>query len=258
MATLKILVLEDDPDLREMLCDVLEEQGYQVKTASRGEEAVALAAAEAFDLFVADVRMEGMGGLKAIEAARSHQPELGSLVVSGWASEEQTLEAVRLQVGGYLKKPFSMSDLLQRVKELLAQRSEQRQREEETAVLRASALWALRALSRVADRSALLAPRGALARVECLAGQLAQAAALPATVVEQIRVGAAVAGLTELSEVAPPPRSERERRPQRPVLLAGGIQRLPGLPRRPGSTGSDRRSGHGRCAARPGGRSTSC
>lgn len=208
-APLKILILEDDPDLREMLGDVLEEQGYLVKMASRGEEAVEMAASEAFDLFLADVRMEGMGGLKAIEAARHHQPDLGSLVVSGWASEEQTLEAVRLQVGGYLKKPFAMTELLQRVNELLAQRGEQKKREEEKAVLRASALWALRALARVADRSALLAPRGALARVEAVAAQLAQASHLPGTVVEQIQVGASVAGLAELSTL-PPPREVKD------------------------------------------------
>lgn len=201
---IRILVLEDDPDMREMLAMVLEDQGYQVTAVDRGEQALEQAAAQPFDLFVADIRMEGMSGLEAIEAAREHQPDLGSLVVSGWASEEETLEAVRLNVGGYLKKPFAMADFLARVQELLARRLEQRRKDEQEALLQRAVLWSLGSLSRVADESTLLAPRGALQRAGSLAARLARACRLPHRVVEQVRVGAMVAGLSTLTDGRPP------------------------------------------------------
>ncbi len=207
--TFKILILEDDDDLREMLADVLDEQGYEVTAVATGEEAISFAAGEAFDLFIADIRMEGMGGLKAIEEARDHQKELGSLVISGWASEEETLEAVRLQVGGYLKKPFSMSDLIDRVKSLLTARHEQLRREREKELLRSTALWSLETLARVSDQAGFLAPRGALLKIESVAGMLADLCDLDPIIVQQVRVGASVAALVDIGNIAPPEMVEK-------------------------------------------------
>ena len=76
----RILVLEDDDEMRELLADVLTGRGYEVVAAGGGEEALGLARQERFDLIVADIRMEGMTGLDAIERAQEHQPNMGSLV----------------------------------------------------------------------------------------------------------------------------------------------------------------------------------
>lgn len=207
----KLLLLEDDHDLRDMIADVLEEQGYEVRSVSTGEEAVAAAAAEAFDLFIADIRMEGMGGLSAIEQAKDHQNDLGSLVISGWASEEETLEAVRLQVGGYLKKPFSMASLLERVTALLSVRRKEERREFEKRLLVRSALWSLETLASVCDQAGLMAPRGALQRAGEVAAKLAELDLSGSPLVEQIRVGASVAALLELSNCQPPALMEAPR-----------------------------------------------
>ncbi|MBI3926553.1 MAG: response regulator [Armatimonadetes bacterium] len=203
-APVRILVLEDDPDMRDLLADVLRDQGYEVTAVGRGEEAVARAAAEAYDLFVADIRMEGISGLQAIEKARLHQPDLGSLVVSGWASEEETLAAVRLKVGGYLKKPFSVASFLAQVQEILSRRLDQRRKDEQGALLERTALWALGTLSRVADESTLLAPRGTLRRIGGLARRLARSLSLPREFADQIEAGAMVAGLADVTESLPP------------------------------------------------------
>lgn len=205
----KILVLEDDPDLRDMVVDVLEEQGYQVKAVSSGEEAVGLADSEAFDLFIADIRMEGMGGLKAIEKAQDRQSDLGSLVISGWASEEETLEAVRLQVGGYLKKPFSMADLIERVKFLLTQKSEQSRREKEKLALETAVFWSMQTLAHLSDEAALVAPRGALSRVEGLAARLAEMNGLRPSEIHEVEVGSSVAALLEIGDIQAPGIVER-------------------------------------------------
>ena len=92
---------------------------------------------------VADIRMEGINGLDTIEQARQIQPDIGSIVVSGFASEEETLRAVKLNVAGYLKKPFRVPELLELINTFLAQRSEKLRQAKELRGLREALLWSL-------------------------------------------------------------------------------------------------------------------
>ncbi|MBS2040336.1 response regulator [bacterium] len=139
----RILVLEDDADLLLLLREVLGDEGYQVTTASSGSEAILLASQQPFDLLVTDVRMPGVDGLEALKQVRNHLPNLDSLVVSGYTTEAETLRALQLNVGGYLKKPFSLTDLLQTVRQLLQQREAEKQRRQDLVSLQRSLSWSL-------------------------------------------------------------------------------------------------------------------
>jgi two-component SAPR family response regulator len=139
----RVLVVEDDPSLREVLLEVLANEGWHVVAASRGEEALARAREERFDLILADIRMDGINGLDTIEQARELQPDIGSIVVSGFASEEETLRAVKLNVAGYLKKPFKMPELMELIGRFLAARQEKRRHEGDLKAAREAFLWAL-------------------------------------------------------------------------------------------------------------------
>lgn len=161
-----MLVLEDDPDMREALAEVLRDEGYEVFTAGRGREAVELAARHNFDLLVSDIRMEGMSGLDAIEAVQRQQPGVGSMIVSGWASEAETLRAVELNVGAYLKKPFQFDDFLRAVRTTL----QRRPRPPDDWLD-----WSLGLLARALDGQALVAPAGCLPQAMDLARRWAGA-----------------------------------------------------------------------------------
>ena len=93
----RILVLEDDPKMLEVLVDVLREHDYDVTPASNGEDAVTKAMESSFDLIIADIRMEGMSGLDAVEKSRQKQPEIGTLIVSGYATPDNMARAMQLQ-----------------------------------------------------------------------------------------------------------------------------------------------------------------
>ena len=115
MSELNVLVLEDDENLRELLCETLEDEGYRSQGAANGVEAIRKVTDEVFDLLVVDVRMEGMSGLEAFAHMRQQGVELACLVITGYATEEDSIRAIRLGVGDYLRKPFEMRELLQRL-----------------------------------------------------------------------------------------------------------------------------------------------
>ncbi|MGE0495487.1 MAG: response regulator [Vulcanimicrobiota bacterium] len=162
-----ILLLEDDPDLLEMLGDLLQDRGYRVTLASRGADAVEVARQENIDLFIADVRMRGLDGLEALAQARQYQQNVGSLVISGYTSEAETLRALNLEVGGFLKKPFPLDEFIRRVEELLREKERARRYSEGQASLGRGLLWAVERLGQAYPELA-----GAFERAEKLAQQL--------------------------------------------------------------------------------------
>jgi two-component SAPR family response regulator len=192
-----ILVLEDDNEVRTMLTMVLQDQGYRVTAVDRGEKAVAQAREHSFDLIVADIRMEGMDGLEAIEKAKLEQPQMGTLVVSGYASEEETARASALQVGGYLRKPFKIEELLGLVRRQLAGKAQAARRQEDESAQQRLLRWALQAAARFAldagEVDADVVAAGQLAKRLALASQMDPAAAA------EVEVGTLIAGLADCS-----------------------------------------------------------
>lgn len=115
----RILVIEDDEDMREMLVDILEEEDYEVLAASSGVDAVNQASGIPLDLVVTDVRMAGMDGIDAVGALRKRQPALRSIVITGYASDEAPSRAMREQTWDYLYKPFGRVELVRAVERVL-------------------------------------------------------------------------------------------------------------------------------------------
>lgn len=136
MATdVRILVLEDDPNMLHVLQQVLQEEGYQVDACSAGDQAVELAREHSYDLVVADIKMDGLDGLGALSEVQAYQPDVGSLVVTGYANEAETERAARLGLNGLLKKPFELDRFLDTVAQILATRRRQveaRRKEDES------------------------------------------------------------------------------------------------------------------------------
>lgn len=149
----RILVIEDDAELLGVLTALLDSEGHQVTGAPSGEKALVAAAQTSFDLVIADVRMEGMSGLDAIEKVKQDDSGVKSLVITGYASEEDSIRAISLGVEAYLKKPFSLDDLLSAVNRALQDLENERNAQNQRMELTASFEWALTALSRMVEQS---------------------------------------------------------------------------------------------------------
>ncbi len=120
-----VLLVEDEPDVRALMRDVLEAAGYRIRAAANGAEALRLAAVEAPELLVTDVVMPGMTGPELAAELEKTQPELPVLFVSGYSEQVVIRRGLTLGAGQearkeYLQKPFPPSALLQKAQRLLA------------------------------------------------------------------------------------------------------------------------------------------
>lgn len=118
----KILLLEDDSDMRSLLERMLSYQDYDVVAVETGFEAIEAVKTTQFDLIVADVRVDGPDGIEVLSEAKKGRPEVGTLAVSGYSSLEDDARAERLGIGGFLRKPFETQRFLELVQQQLHKR----------------------------------------------------------------------------------------------------------------------------------------
>ncbi|HJS30229.1 MAG TPA: response regulator [Anaerolineales bacterium] len=119
----KILIAEDERDIRELITFTLKFAGYEVITASNGEEAVQAALVENPDLILLDVRMPKMTGYEACRAIRSAAAlaEVPVAFLSAKGQDGEIQEGLEAGAVEYILKPFAPDDLTQRVQSLLSQ-----------------------------------------------------------------------------------------------------------------------------------------
>ena len=101
-----ILVVDDEEIIRENLSRILAEEEYRVSTAACGEEGLAEMRKTEFDLVLLDMNLPDMNGLEVLERARETDPELLVIVITGYASVESAVNALKLGAYDYIKKPF--------------------------------------------------------------------------------------------------------------------------------------------------------
>lgn len=123
MNHMRLLIAEDDPDLRDLLQDDLEDAGYETVLAVDGRAALAHIERERefFDLLITDVNMPGLRGTELLAAIREQRPEAPVIVITAFGSVEQAVEMVKAGAFQYLTKPFVIDELLRVVEDALQQ-----------------------------------------------------------------------------------------------------------------------------------------
>ncbi len=115
----RVLVVEDEADLRWMLQGHLESEGHLVTAASDGAEALACHAAHPADLVLLDLGLPGLDGLRVLRALRSRGDDVPVLVLTAQAGESARVQGLDLGADDYLGKPYSILEVLARVRALL-------------------------------------------------------------------------------------------------------------------------------------------
>ena len=108
----RILVLDDDREVGNLLVDFLSEAGYLVEACQKGPEALAILEKVHPDLLITDLVMDGMQGTEVLRTAKQRDPNLAVVMITAFGSIETAVEAMRLGAFYYLTKPFKNADLL--------------------------------------------------------------------------------------------------------------------------------------------------
>ena len=110
----RVLVVDDEASIRDLLAKTLALAEYDVDVAPDGRSALDRMRMYPYDLLIADLKMPGMDGLTVIREAKRYKTDLPVIIITGFSTESSAIEAVNLGVAGYLTKPFRVPQVLRR------------------------------------------------------------------------------------------------------------------------------------------------
>ena len=120
----RILVVDDDRLIRELLADALRDEGFEVALAASGDAALReLEQGVCFDLLLTDLSMRGMDGLELLERIKREHPQTDVVILTGYASVESALRALRLGAADYLLKPVKPPEIVYCVERVMLRRT---------------------------------------------------------------------------------------------------------------------------------------
>ncbi len=118
----RILVVDDEQSMRELLAIVLRREGYDVLLAENGRTAIEILGREPVDLLISDIKMPDMSGVEVLRAAKKVDQDILGIMITAFASTETAIEAMRLGACDYLSKPFDIDLLKMKVREKVENR----------------------------------------------------------------------------------------------------------------------------------------
>jgi DNA-binding NtrC family response regulator len=117
-----LLLVEDETPLREALAERLVEHGFDVEHADSGEQAIEKLAEFAFDIVITDLRLPGLDGTRVLEAALLRYPEIVGIIVTGYGTVKDAVEAIKRGATDFVTKPFQFDELLHALNSALEKR----------------------------------------------------------------------------------------------------------------------------------------
>jgi len=118
----RILVVDDERSMRELLAIVLRREGYEVLLAENGRAAIELLEREPVDLLISDIKMPDVSGVEVLRAAKRVDQDILGIMITAFASTDTAVEAMRLGACDYLSKPFDVDLLKMKVREKIENR----------------------------------------------------------------------------------------------------------------------------------------
>ncbi len=127
----RILIIDDDESIRKALSAVLEEQGYSVDTAQSGSEGIEKSKTNFYNLSLIDIRLPDMEGTDLLKGLKSTVPPMVKIIVTGYPSLANAIEALNKGADAYILKPLAMDTVLKVIREHLKKQQEARKYSED-------------------------------------------------------------------------------------------------------------------------------
>jgi len=108
---IKVLIIEDDDEMRSLLRDFIGDEGYEADSVNNGSEALRKLVSEHFDLVITDIRMPGLTGLDILPGIKKLQPDASIIAITAFGSQEVCRRALERGATAYLEKPIHLQNL---------------------------------------------------------------------------------------------------------------------------------------------------
>jgi DNA-binding NtrC family response regulator len=127
----RILIIDDDENIRKVLQTILEDEGYQVETAETAKQGIEKSEKSFYNLSLIDVRLPDMEGIELLTKLRETKPKMRKIIVTGYPTLQNAVSAVNNGADGYVLKPFDVEKILVTIKEQLQKQAEEKEYSEE-------------------------------------------------------------------------------------------------------------------------------
>jgi DNA-binding NtrC family response regulator len=127
----RILIIDDDENIRKVLQTILEDEGYAVETADTAKKGIERSEKAFFNLALIDVRLPDMEGIELLTKLRDTKPKIRKIIVTGYPTLQNAVAAVNKGADGYIMKPFDVEKILATIKDQLKKQEEEKTFSEE-------------------------------------------------------------------------------------------------------------------------------
>jgi two-component system NtrC family response regulator len=129
--TARILVVDDDENIRKVLTTILEEEGYKVDSAETAKEAIEKTKKIFYNMALIDIRLPDMEGIELLTRIRDTVPKMRKIIITGYPTLQNAIAAVNRGANAYILKPFDMEKVLATIKEELKKQEEEKRYSQE-------------------------------------------------------------------------------------------------------------------------------
>ena len=123
MGNEKILVIDDSPEILTLFSEYLRAEGYEVDTSADGASGIEMVEKKTYDLIISDLKMPGMDGMKVLEFAMEHSPDSICIILTGYGTVKNAVEAIKMGAFDYLTKPVKMDEIMVTLRRALEYRN---------------------------------------------------------------------------------------------------------------------------------------
>jgi DNA-binding NtrC family response regulator len=121
----RILIIDDDENIRKVLQAILEDEGYAIETAETAKKGIEKSEKTFFNLALIDVRLPDMEGIELLSKLRNTKPKMRKIIVTGYPTLQNAMSAVNKGADAYVMKPFEVEKILQTIQEQLKMQKEE-------------------------------------------------------------------------------------------------------------------------------------
>src|SRR3972149_4510985 len=122
----RILVIDDDENIRKMLTAILEDEGYTAESVGTAKKAIEKTKKSFYNLALIDIRLPDMDGIKLLTKVRETTPKMRKIIITGYPTLQNAIEAVNKGADAYIIKPFDMRKVLKAIKNQLARQAKEK------------------------------------------------------------------------------------------------------------------------------------